>query len=200
MLVQIAGKNLDLGDSLQETIEADFVAAVTKYFDRAIEGNVTVTKDAHLFEAECRVALPSGIALQASGEGGDARGAFEDALEKLEKRVRRYKRRLRDHHRGDREPLPAETASSYVVAASDEDADESYDDSEDTVDAPVVVAETKADVRTMTASMAVMQLELSEIPALMFRNAVHGGLNMVYRRSDGHIGWVDPGNSERKTA
>ncbi len=192
MHIQIAGRNIDLGEALQTRIESGLEAAVTKYFDRATEGNVSMAKDGHLYEVECQVALPSGISLQSSGEAADPYAAFESALDKLEKRVRRYKRRLRDHHRQDRSPLPIEAASSFVVAPSDEESADS-DIDYDTVDAPVVVAETQTNIKTMTASMAVMQLELTEVPALMFRNAVHGGLNMVYRRTDGHIGWVDPG-------
>lgn len=192
MQIQIAGRNIDLGDALKTRIEEGLEAAVTKYFDRATEGNVSMVKEGHLYEAECQVALPSGISLQSSGEATDPYTAFETALDKLEKRVRRYKRRLRDHHRPDRGPLPAEMAASFVVAPS-EDESENDDDDYLTVDAPAVIAETQTNIKTMTASMAVMQLELMEIPALMFRNAVHGGLNMVYRRNDGHIGWVDPG-------
>lgn len=191
MLIQIAGRNIDLGEALKSRIETGLEAAVTKYFERATEGNVSMVKDGHLYEAECQVALPSGISLQSSGEADDPYAAFELALDKLEKRVRRYKRRLRDHHRLDRSPMPMEAASAFVVAPSDDDEAETID--YETVDAPVVVAEQKTKIKTMTASMAVMQLELTEVPALMFRNAVHGGLNMVYRRNDGHIGWVDPG-------
>lgn len=193
MQIQIAGKNIDLGDALKERIETGLEAAVTKYFDRATEGNVVMSKDGHLYDAECQVALPSGISLQSSGQADDPYAAFETALDKLEKRVRRYKRRLRDHHRPEKAPLPAEMASSFVVAPTDEEEDHSAD--YETVDAPVVIAEQQTDIKTMTASMAVMQLELTEVPALMFRNAVHGGLNMVYRRQDGHIGWVDPGKT-----
>lgn len=192
MQIQIAGRNLDLGEALRARIEDGLTDAVTKYFDRATEGNVTMSKDGHLYEVECQVSLPSGISLQSSGDANDPYAAFESALEKLEKRVRRYKRRLRDHHRPDRGPLPAEQVTSFVVASQEED------ESEDapTVDAPAVIAEHKTDIRTMTASMAVMQLELTEVPALMFRNAVHGGLNMVYRRTDRHIAWVDPGKED----
>ncbi len=192
MQIQIAGKNLDLGEALQTRIEQGLEAAVTKYFDRAIEGNVAMSKDSHLYDAECQVALPSGISLQSSGQATDPYAAFEVALDKLEKRVRRYKRRLRDHHRVEKDPLPAEATSYFVVAPSDEEGD-ADDVDYDTVEAPAVIAEQQKDIKTMTPSMAVMQLELTEVPALMFRNAKHGGLNMVYRRQDGHIGWVDPG-------
>lgn len=191
MQIHIAGRHFSLGEALQERIETGLEAAVTKYFDRATEGNVSMVKEGSLYDVECQVALPSGISLQSSGEAHDPYEAFEQALEKLEKRVRRYKRRLRDHHRNDKSPLPAEAVASYVVAPVEEDDDASLDE---TVDAPAVIAETKTDIRTMSASTAVMQLELTESPAIMFRNPIHGGLNMVYRRNDGHIGWVDPGS------
>lgn len=195
MQIQIAGRNIDLGEALRTRIENGLEDAVTKYFDRATEGSVSMMKDGHLYEVECQVALPSGISLQSSGEADDPYAAFESALEKLEKRVRRYKRRLRDHHRPDRTPMPAEMASAFVVASDEDDAEDDGIDYE-TVEAPAVIAENQTDIKTMTASMAVMQLELMEIPALMFRNAKHGGLNMVYRRKDGHIGWVDPRSVE----
>lgn len=192
MQIHIAGRHFSLGEALQERIETGLEAAVTKYFDRATEGNVSMVKEGALYDVECQVALPSGISLQSSGEAHDPYEAFEQALEKLEKRVRRYKRRLRDHHRNDKSPLPAEAVASYVVAPVEEDDDAGLDE---TVDAPAVIAETKTDIRTMSASTAVMQLELTESPAIMFRNPIHGGLNMVYRRNDGHIGWVDPGSN-----
>ncbi|MFC6198720.1 ribosome hibernation-promoting factor, HPF/YfiA family [Ponticaulis profundi] len=195
MHIQIAGKNIDLGDALRTRIENGLEDAVTKYFDRATEGNVSMAKDGHLYEAECQVALPSGISLQSSAEADDPYAAFELALDKLEKRVRRYKRRLKDHHRSDKSPIPAEMAAYSVLAPVEEEAGEDDEVDYDTVEAPAVIAEKQTKVNTMTASMAVMQLELMDVPALMFRNAVHGGLNMVYRRSDGHIGWVDPGNA-----
>ncbi|MAK60329.1 MAG: ribosomal subunit interface protein [Ponticaulis sp.] len=195
MLIQIAGRNIDLGDALRNRIENGLEDAVTKYFDRATEGNVSMSRDGHLYDVECQVALPSGISLQSRGEANEPYAAFEVALDKLEKRVRRYKRRLRDHHRPDRGPLPAEMANSFVVAPADENESETEVDY-DTVEAPAVIAETQTQIKTMTASMAVMQLELMEIPALMFRNAKHGGLNMVYRREDGHIGWVDPSKTD----
>jgi hypothetical protein len=126
----------------------------------------------------------------------DAHAAFSDALGKLEKRVRRYKRRLRNHHADNKSPLPAEAASAYVLAPlAEEDeapADEAAAPDSLGPDAPLVIAETKVQVRTMSVSMAVMQLDLTDAPALLFRNAAHGGLSMVYRRPDGNVGWVDP--------
>ncbi len=193
MQINIAGKQMELGDALQERIASGLEAAVSKYFDRTGEANVTVMREGHLTEVDCNVHLPSGIILQSTGKGDDSYAALEQALDKMEKRVRRYKRRLKDHHKPGRTPLPAEPATAFILR-SNEEPDGGEDDTQtngaDTT--PLTVAETKAVIRTMTVSEAVMQLELGDAPALMFRNAAHGGHNMVYRRPDGHIGWVDP--------
>ncbi len=187
MQVQITGKHIDVGQALRDRIEAGLDAGVSKYFDRTGEGHVVVSKPNREFAVDCSVHLPSGVTLQAHGEGADAYAAFENALEKMEKRVRRYHRRLKDHHRDERNVLPAEAAAERIIqSASDEEADE------DAGNAPAIVAESAARLQTMTVSMAVMQLELIDAPALMFRNAAHSGLNMVFRRPDGNIGWVDP--------
>ena len=187
MQLQIAGKNIELGQALQERISTGFEGAISKYFDRATNGNVTVEKRGHETEVVCQVHLSSGIDLQSTGRGADPYSAFEASIERLEKRVRRYKRRLKDHHKDNKEPLPAEIASAYILKSDDDEEGDDY-----LVDAPAIIAEVQTDIKTMTVSMAVLQLELVDAPALMFRNAVHGDLNMVYRREDGHIGWVDP--------
>ncbi|MEL6226363.1 MAG: ribosome-associated translation inhibitor RaiA, partial [Pseudomonadota bacterium] len=109
MNIQIAGKHIDLGESLRTRIETGLEAAVTKYFDRPYDGSVTVTKDGYRTIVDCSVHLPSGIVLQSRGEAGEPYAALEDSLDKMEKRVRRYKRRLKDHHRPGRAPMPTET-------------------------------------------------------------------------------------------
>ena len=189
MRVQVAGRQMDVGEALRSRIEADLATGVSKYFNRATDAVVTVGKDgAAGVEVDCAVHLSSGISLQAQGHGGDAHSAFDNALTKLEKRVRRYKRRLRNHHVEAKSPLPAEDAAAYVLAPLDEETDAL----EETTEAPLVIAETTTPIRTMTVSTAVMQLDLSDVPALLFRNAAHGGFNLVYRRSDGNVGWIDP--------
>lgn len=192
MEIKIAGKNLELGEALQTRIADGLEGAVRKYFDRAGDAHVTVTREAHLHEVDVNVHLPSGIILQSVGQASDPYDALEAALAKIEKRVRRYKRRLKDHHREGRSPLPSEPATAFVIQAPDESEDDDDGPSLNGADHPLTVAEDSAQIRTMTVSEAVMQLELGESPALMFRNARHNGLNMVYRRPDGHIGWVDP--------
>jgi ribosomal subunit interface protein len=195
MRVQVAGRHVELGQALQTRINDDLGRTIEKYFPRSGEAVVTVAREGPGFEVDCSVHLPSGIVLQAEGSGGDAHGAFENALEKMEKRVRRYKRRLKNHHNTQKDPLPAEAATAYVLKSDQDrpDADESEAAAGETPDgAPLVIAETAVSVKTMTVSMAVMQLDLADSPALLFRNAANGGLNLVYRRPDGNVGWVDP--------
>ncbi len=197
MRIQVAGRQMDVGEALRTRIENELASGVGKYFNRATDAVVTVAKNGGAKnggEVDCTVHLASGISLQSEGYGADAHTAFGAAMEKLEKRVRRYKRRLRNHHSDNKSPLPAEAAAAYVLAPLKEETEADADASGD-AEAPLVIAETKMAVRTMTVSTAVMQLDLSESPALLFRNAAHGGLNLVYRRSDGNVGWIDPDRS-----
>jgi ribosomal subunit interface protein len=201
MRVQVAGRQVDLGEALKVRISDDLERRIEKYFARPGEATVTVSRAGPGFSVDCSLHLPSGIQLQAEGQGGDAHGAFDTALDKIEKRVRRYKRRLKNHHNTQKEPLPAEAAASYVLKSDQDVADDPEDDeatSEGPEGAPLIIAETTVSVKTMTVSMAVLQLDLSENPALLFRNAANGSLNLVYRRSDGNVGWVDPERSGQK--
>lgn len=182
MTIQIAGRHLDIGEALRERISDGLEAAVTKYFDRSFDGSVTVEKRGHEIITDCNVHLPSGILLQSTGRASEPYASLDDSLEKMEKRVRRYHRRLKDHHK--RAPLPSEPATSFVIQGNEAIEADS--------DAPLIVAESASNVKTMSVSEAVMQLELSDTPAVLFRNVKHSGLNMVFRREDGNIGWVDP--------
>jgi ribosomal subunit interface protein len=192
MRIQVAGRQMDVGEALRTRIESELSSGVGKYFNRATDAVVTVGKNGGGVgvAVDCTVHLPSGISLQAEGQGGDAHSAFGDAMDKLEKRVRRYKRRLRNHHADNKSPLPAEDAAAYVLAPLQEELDAG--DEAPTETGPLVIAETTVSVRTMPVAMAVMQLDLSSSPALMFRNAANGALNVVYRRPDGNVGWIDP--------
>lgn len=200
MQVQIAGKKIEVGAALQERIAHGLEERVSKYFSRTGEAFVTVSKPGWAFNVDCSIHLPSGVTLQAHGEGDDAYQAFEQSLDKIEKRVRRYKSRLRNHRA--KEAAPVEMAAERIIVPTVDAEDASDDDwsADDApaangaahAEAPVIVAESNTSIRTMTVSMAVMQLELADSPAVLFRNAAHGGLNMVYRRPDGNVGWVDP--------
>lgn len=196
MQVQIAGKKLEVGAALQERISFGLESRVSKYFNRTGEAFVTVAKPGWAFTVDCSIHLPSGVTLQAHGEGDDGYQAFEMALEKIEKRVRRYKNRLRDHRSSPNGMSngAAEAAYERIIVTRDETNEADDVAAPDASgEAPTIVAESDTQIRTMTVSMAVMQLELADSPAVMFRNAAHGRLNMVYRRPDGNVGWVDPG-------
>ncbi len=193
MQVQIAGKKLEVGTALQERISFGLESRVSKYFNRTGEAFVTVSKPGWAFNVDCSIHLPSGVTLQAHGEGDDGYQAFEMALEKIEKRVRRYKNRLRDHRAKD--GATSEAAFERIIVPPEDTADTEQPVEADSTSgiAPAIVAESDTKIQTMTVSMAVWQLELADSPAVMFRNAAHGRLNMVYRRPDGNVGWVDPG-------
>lgn len=199
MRIQVAGRQMDVGEALRTRIEDELSTGVGKYFNRATDAVVTVGKNGGAsVEVDCTVHLASGISLQVEGHGGDAHSAFGDAMEKLEKRVRRYKRRLRNHHADNKSPLPAEDASAYVLAPLEDDENAGEDAPDQAAPGPLVIAETTVSVRTMTVSDAVMQLDLASTPALMFRNAANGALNVVYRRPDGNIGWIAPERGSAK--
>ncbi|MDP8916331.1 MAG: HPF/RaiA family ribosome-associated protein, partial [Pseudomonadota bacterium] len=163
---------------------------VSKYFERGGSAEVRVNPEGHGFRVDCQVNLASGQLLVSHGMGGDAHAAFDDALTKIEKRVRRYKRKLKNHHQtaGKAANGGAEETIPYIVLQAPGD----DDDSGDGADEPLVVAESDAPLRSMTVAMAVLELDLSGRPVLLFRNVAHGGLAVVYKRGDGNIGWIDP--------
>ena len=187
MDIQITGKAIDLGAALQTHVREALSAGVHKYFDRSAEAQVTFDKEGPEIEAEITLHLASGVFLATQDKAHDAYGAFDGAMTKLEKRVRRYKRRLKDHHANNRDPLPAETASSYVLALPNGEGEEI------TEEAPLVIAENTTTLRRMTVSDAVLQLDIADNPVVIFRNAKHGDLSVVYRREDGNIGWIEGG-------
>lgn len=203
MQIQVSGKHVDVGEALRTRVSDDLTQAIGKYFDRGGDADVVVSRDGHSFKVDCAVQLASGQRLQSHGLGGDAHGAFSAALAKIETRIRRYKRRLKDHSQAAQAKQAQETAAYIVLRApGDEDVDLDWDADDDVngVDgapAAMIIAETEREIRAMTVSMAVMQLDLTESQTIVFRNAAHGGISVVYRRPDGNIGWVDP---ERNTA
>jgi len=201
MRVQVAGRQMDVGEALRSRITHELTDGISRIFNRAGDATVTVAKNGVGLEVDCTLHLDSGITLQSQGHGEDAYAAFADSLAKMEKRVRRYKRRLRNHHADNKSPLPAETASAYVLAplTDDDEADAAPDKAHGDAaaengagGAPLIIAETTVSVPSMPVSTAVMQLDLADSPALLFRNVANGRLNVVYRRPDGNFGWIDP--------
>ncbi|MEH6664932.1 MAG: ribosome-associated translation inhibitor RaiA [Brevundimonas sp.] len=202
MQIQVSGKHVDVGDALGSRISQELEDGIGKYFERGGENaEVVVSRDGHQFKVDCWVRLASGQTLVTHGFGVDAHAAFSESLDKLEKRVRRYKRRLKDHHAGPRglSPEQQENAAREVAALTvfrdpDTVQDEEFGEAGAPGDAPaaMVIAESQSEIRTLTVGRAVLELDLSGYPVLLFRNAGHGGISVVYRRPDGNIGWIDP--------
>jgi ribosomal subunit interface protein len=196
MKLAINGRHIDTGDAFRQHASDSLSATLDKYFNAAMEANVTLSREAHLYRAAVSVHVGRGLLLQANGQADAVYLAFDSAVERLSKQLRRYKRRLRDHHGklvDDVEPL---LAQQYILAGTtdpEEDETEPLDGG-----LPAVVAEMETEVPRLTVSDAVMRMDLSDQPAVLFRNRAHGGLNMVYRRSDGNIGWVDPRGNRGK--
>ena len=195
MQVQVSGKHMDVGDALRTRITDELTTSIGKYFERGGAADVVVAQDGHEIRVDCRIHLDSGQNLESHGNAGDAHAAFDVALGKIDARVRRYKRRLKNHHRPSNRGI--EVAPAFVLRAPEEEQD-GWDDArpEDShghdLPSGVVIAETEFEVKTMTVSMAVLDLDLTQSQTIVFRNAAHGGLSVVYRRPDGNIGWIDP--------
>lgn len=193
--MQVSGHHVDVGEALRVRVTDDITSSIGKYFDRGGNADVTVSREGHSFRVDCVVNLASGQQLQSHGLAGDARTAFDTALDKIETRIRRYKRRLRSHSVAANAKA-AEVASYYVLRPPEEEAGdhESWDSGDEVNGAPaaMVIAETDVVIKTLTVSQAVMELDLTESQTIVFRNAAHGGLCVVYRRPDGNIGWIDP--------
>jgi len=188
MTIQVTGKNIDAGSAFQTYVTDKTRAVLEKYIGPEIAGHVRIEKIRGQFNTNCSIRLRTGLTLEAHGAGGDAYGSADAALEKLEKRIRRYKRRLKNHHHGiGVGEIPHSTAGDFVVQTSDEEI-ESEENSTD----PVIIAETERAIHEFAVSEAVMQLDLTEEAFLVFRNAASGRTNVVYRRDDGNIGWINP--------
>jgi len=193
MQVQVTGKHVDVGEALRTRVSDEITNSIGKYFERDGGGaDVVVTREGAAFKVDCAVTLVSGQQLTTHGLGPDAHVAFDAALERLDKRIRRYKRRLTDPHL-KRRAKQAETAAYFVLQPPAEDeADDGEEAEGGAFPEPMVIAETEKPIETMTVSMAVLELDLTESQTIVFRNAAHGGLSVVYRRPDGNIGWIDP--------
>ncbi|MCI5059960.1 MAG: ribosome-associated translation inhibitor RaiA [Alphaproteobacteria bacterium] len=190
MQLSIHGKQMDLGDSLKTHISDKLEDINQKYFNRAIEAIVTLSPEGHAFtKSHVSIRVGKDILVQGTAQDTDPYASFDQAADKVAKQLRRYKKRLRDHHERLEKDV-ALPAQNYVISP-DTNMHE-HEDQEPDHKEPVVVAEMATNIQTMSVSEAVMRLDLSEENALMFRNAQHEGLNMVYRRHDGNIGWIDP--------
>ena len=188
MELSITGKQIDIGTSLRSYVEGRVGQSVGRYFDRPVDGSVTFSRDGHAYRTDCTIHLASGLYLHSQGRSNDIYASFDGAIERLDKRAQRHKGRLRDHHNGSRAAF-AQTPAHEQVLSSDHGEDAANGAGPLT---PLVVSEGTTQLRKLSVGEAVMQLDLMEGPALVFLNAAHGNLNVVYRRADGNIGWIDP--------
>lgn len=193
MQITVSGKQIDVGEALKVHVEDNLVSAVSKYFDRPVDAHVVFSRRGHEFTCDSSVHLPTGLTAQAHGASQDIYAAFEQAADRIEKQLRRHKRRLKDHHQARKTPIEMTEAASYVLRGYDE---ETGDESAATANGeqPVIIAEMTMPVKTLTVGEAVMQMELDHARFLLFRNGASGRLNIVYERDDGNVGWVDPAN------
>jgi ribosomal subunit interface protein len=185
MQILVNGKQLDVGAALRSHVEDRLTSGVNKYFSNPIDAHVVLSREGHSFRTDCSVHVGAGITVQGHATGDEIYACFDAAAERVEKQLRRYKRRLRSHHKN---PSELRTAPYYVISPEDESIEDPKNGQ------PMIIAETTTDIPTTTVSEAVMRMDLANRPVLMFHNSAHGGLNVVYRRSDGNVGWIDPNN------
>jgi len=191
MSLRVSGKQMEIGDAFRGRIEGRIGEAIGKYFDRGFSGHVTVAKSKAGYSADTTIHLDSGMTLQTTGEGQEPTLAFEIAADRLEKRLRRYKSRLKSHGNGA-EPADTEAAYRVFSPVADEDEEVPADF------APAIIAESTVRMKTMSVANAVIELDAKDGPVFVFKNAGNGHVNVVYRRADGNIGWIDPSTTIAK--
>ena len=192
MRYQISGKQIDIGEALQTHVKAELGEVVEKYAQRPTDAVVIFSRAAHEHVCEATIHLSTGLTAQAKGHATEIYAAFESCREKMDKQLRRYKRRLRNHHSSRTAPVEFAEGSSYILAPTEEPDEDDHSD----LAQPIVIAEMETKIPSITVGEAVMQLELAGQKMLVFRNEGHGGVNVVYRRDDGNIGWIDPRNAK----
>ncbi len=187
MRYKISGKQIDVGEALQTHVQDELGSAVAKYAERPTDALVVFSKSASEFVCESTVHLSTGLTAQAKAHAHEIYAAFDSCCDKMEKQLRRYKRRLKDHHTHRSEPVEISGASSYILASEGEETESEPESLQ-----PIIVAEMETNIPSLSVGEAVMQMELAGAPVLVFRKEGKDGLNVVYRRDDGNIGWIDP--------
>lgn len=190
MRYQISGKQIDIGSALQTHVESELSGILEKYAGRPTDANVVFSKSGHEYVCEAVVHLSTGLTAQATDHATEIYAAFDGCSEKMDKQLRRYKRRLKDHHKERSQPVELSDSSSYILVPNDDE-----NEAENGTVNAMIVAEMEEKIQSLSVGEAVMQMELANKPVLVFRNEKHNGVNVVYRRDDGNIGWIDPRSS-----
>ena len=190
MQIQIVSKGIDVSAALRERITARIDEMMDKYIHREGDVQVSVSKEGSGFKTVCSIHLPSGASMEGQGRAPDAYGASDEALEHVEKRLRRYKRRLKDHS----QQAKAKNAAMFILEnpVSEDDAEDMESGGKDE---PMIISEKTSTIRTLTPGMAALELGLADTGVVVFHNAKHGGINVVFKRTDGNIGWIDPASA-----
>lgn len=186
MEIIVSGRQVAIGQAFQEYATERLRALADKYFARALDAQVTLAHGAHGhgFHVDCAMHVRQGVSLKADGSASDANAALDNAVLRIEKQLRRYKRRLKNHHNEPLKEINVASVNGYIVQHMPE--------AEDVPEqGPIIIAETKVDVPEVSVSDAVMLMDLAHAPALLFRDAATRHYAMVYHRSDGNIGWVE---------
>ncbi|MCY4503764.1 MAG: ribosome-associated translation inhibitor RaiA [Alphaproteobacteria bacterium] len=186
MRISVSSKQFDVSQGLADRVRASLEHSVARYFDRAIDAQIAFSKQGAGVRADVSVHAGRGLTVQTHGQAVDPWLAFGEAEEKVAKRLRRHKRRLRNHHRREETEFDRWSVAHRILDEPEGVGEEAPEES------PAIIAEMTDDVLTLSVGEAVMHMDFGGRPALLFRNAAHGGLNMIYRRADGNVGWVDP--------
>ncbi|MCC6007063.1 MAG: ribosome-associated translation inhibitor RaiA [Rhodobacteraceae bacterium] len=192
MRYQVSGKHIEIGDALRQHVVSGLGEVVAKYAERPTEAIVVFSRDAHEYVCEAVIHLSTGLTSQATARATEIYAAFGKCADKMEKQLRRYKRRLKNHHRERTQPVASFGGSSYILRVADEDEGDPTG-AEDGLQ-PIIIAEMEHKIPSLSVGEAVMQMELAEAPLVVFRNEGQDRINVVYRRPDGNIGWIDPAN------
>ncbi len=190
MQIEVNGKQIDIGDALRAHVIDALSLAMEKYAERPVDATVTFAKDGHEYKCECSTHLSTGMKAQATGKANEIYAAFDVANERLAKQLRRYKRRLKNHHKARSTPFERFEASSFVIESDSPDVEDASDSMQ-----PVIIAESTTSIPVLSVGEAVLQMEIGSEPVVMFRNEKNDGINVVYRREDGNVGWIDPSAS-----
>lgn len=192
MQITVSGKQVELSDALRTRVAQQLDTIAGKYFDHALDAHVTFSRARSFFTCDINVHAGRGLLLRGEGEAADANSAFDDAAEHIAKRLRRYRRRVNEHSRDSAHRERPQAARQYILRQEEDEAGSETNGTVQAATYATVVAEVPAEISTLSVGDAVMRMDLADQQVLMFRNSATGEFNVVYRRSDGHIGWIDP--------